>query len=327
MIDNEEMKNDSIEEITPEDGLRKNAMDKASIEVIKKRQKIVDNVKGAFAYLFLTICAIFSFLPFYWMVMSSVTSEPAYREPGASFFPKEFKWENYSYILTSKDSLFGQSVFNTVLVGVVSTILGTIVIILTAYAFARIDFKGKGILFSIMLATMMIPGELYTITNYVTISDFGWTNTYIVMILPFLVSVYYIYLLRNTFKQIPESLYKAAKVDGCGNLSFLIKVMIPLAAPTLISIILLKFIGTWNSYIWPALVNDKKQFQLISNWMTSGFTNDGTLYPDAKNIGLGEQLTTLKMTGACLVSLPLFVLFMFFRKYIMHGVSKGGTKG
>jgi multiple sugar transport system permease protein len=290
------------------------------IEKEKRKQKALDITKATGAYLFLTICAFFAFLPFYWMIISSLKTEDEYRLTTPTFFPKEFKWQNYSYMLTNVNNKFGQALFNTVLICVVSTIFGIVVIILTAYALARIEFKGKGILFSIMLGTMMIPGELYTITNYVTVSKLCWTNTYIVMILQFLVSIYYIYLLRNTFKSIPESLYKAAKVDGCGNMRFLVKVMIPLAAPTLISITLLKFIATWNSYIWPRLVNTE-DYHLISNWMTSGFSNDGTLYPT--NLWpKGDSLTTLRMCAACLVSFPLFKLFMFFRKYIMHGVSK-----
>ena len=298
------------------------------IEKEKRVQKALDITKAAFAYIFLTICAVLAFLPFYWMIISSLKTEDEYRLTQPTFFPKEFKWQNYSYMLTSETNGFGQALFNTVLIGVVSTLFGVVVIILTSYALARIEFKGKGILFSLMLATMMIPGELYTITNYVTVSNFGWSNTYIVMILPFLVSIYYVYLLRNTFKSIPESLYKAAKVDGCGKMAFLVKVMVPLAAPTLISITLLKFIATWNSYIWPQLVNTQ-DYHLISNWMTSGFTNDGTLYPltGKGSWTKSESLTSLRMCAACLVSMPLFVLFLFFRKYIMHGVSKSGTKG
>lgn len=294
----------------------------------RKRQRTFKIIKNILVYLFLTLCAFLAFLPFYWMLISSFKSEPEYRASVPTFFPQAFKWENYSYVLNYKSSVFGQVLFNTVFIGITSTALGLIVIVLTAYAFARIEFKGKGLLFSLMLATMMIPGELYTITNYVTVVKAGWTDTYIVMILPFLVSIYYIYLLRNAFKQIPESLYKAAKVDGCSNLSFLFKVMIPLTAPTLISITLLKFIGTWNSYIWPRLVNvnDGYDYKLISNWMTMGFVdNNGELYGGLYNSS--DSLITLRMCAACLVSSPLFVLFLFFRKYIMHGVSKSGTKG
>lgn len=302
---------------------------KMDVEKEKQKQKIGMIVRSVFVYLFLTICAVISFLPFYWMLISSVKTETEYRLPDPTFFPTEFKWENYSYVVQYKSGIFGQVLFNTILIGVVSTILGVIVTILTAYAFARIEFKGKNILFSAMLATMMIPGELFTITNYVTVAKFGWTDTYIVMILPFLVSIYYVYLLRNAFMQIPNSLYKAAKVDGCSNMGFLVKVMVPLTAPTLISITLLKFIGTWNSYIWPRLVNTAEgyNYKLISNWMTQGFTDDGTLYAVTAGIGTSESLTTLRMCAACMVSLPLFILFLFFRKYIMHGVSKSGTKG
>lgn len=296
-----------------------------NIDKEKKKDKALKTTRSVFVYIFLTICAVFAFLPFYWMVMSSVKTETEYRLTDATFFPHEFKWENYSYLM-SKGGEFGQVLFNTILIGIVSTIIGVIVTILTAYAFAKIEFKGKGALFSLMLATMMIPGELFTITNFVTVSNLGWRNTYIVMIIPFLVSIYYVYLLRNAFMQIPDSLYRAAKVDGCSNMGFLVKVMVPLTAPTLISITLLKFIGTWNSYIWPRLVNIDNDYRLISNWMTSGFTNDGTLY-DLSMFGTSEPLTTLKMAAACMVSMPLFILFLFFRKYIMHGVSKSGTKG
>ena len=170
----------------------------------------------------------------------------------------------------------------------------------------------------------MIPGEMFTLTNYITVNKFGWADTYTVMIVPFMVSIYYIYLLRNNFKQIPNSLYQAAKVDGLSDMGYLVKVMVPLTAPTLISVTLLKFIGTWNSYIWPRLVN-AKEMQLITNWVSGGFTDKLNLYNGMYNSS--DSLTTLKMAAVCIVSLPLFLLFVFFRKYIMHGVSKSGTKG
>ena len=200
---------------------------------------------------------------------------------------------------------------------------------MAAFAFAKLQFKFRELIFLLVLATMMIPGEMYTITNYLTVSAWGWRDTFTVMILPFLVSVYYIYLLRNNFMQIPDSLYKAAKVDGLSDMGYLVKVMVPLTAPTLVSITLLKFIGTWNSYIWPRLVNSK-DWQMVTNWVTRGFTDrigtvSGALYGLP---GYGsETLTTLKMAAVCMVSLPLFILFITCRKYIMHGVSKSGTKG
>ena len=304
------------------------------VEKQLKKQKTQRIVKDVFVYIFLTFCALLAFLPFYWMVMSSVKTEPEFREAVPTFFPHTFQWGNYSLVLHQTSSgnnggSFGQILINTIVVGLLSTTLGVILTILTAYALARMEFKGKNILFAVMLATMMIPGEMYTLSNYIVVAKLGWTDSYTVLILPFLVSVYYIYLLRNNFMQIPNSLYQAAKVDGLSDLGYLIKVMVPLTAPTLISITLLKFIGTWNSYIWPRLVNTEN-WQMITNWVTGGFVDrvqaDGSTMYDGL-YGQSESLNTLKMAAVCMVSAPLFVLFITCRKYIMRGVSKSGTKG
>lgn len=304
-----------------------------NVERERKKQKVANIFKNIFVYLFLTLCAVLAFLPFYWMVISSLKTEMEYRQSVPSFFPHTFMWKNYEAVLSQTSSgasgSFSQILVNTLVVGFFSTVIGVIVTIVTAYALARMKFKGKNLLFTLMLATMMIPGEMYTITNYLTVSALGWKDTFTVLILPFLVSVYYIYLLRNNFMQIPDSLYKAAKVDGLSDMGYLIKVMVPLTAPTLVSITLLKFIGTWNSYIWPRLVNSKA-WQMVTNWVTRGFTDrignvSGALYGLP---GYGsETLTTLKMAAVCMVSLPLFILFITCRKYIMNGVSKSGTKG
>ena len=298
----------------------------SDIEKEKKNDKRNKIIKNVLVYTFLTLAALLAFLPFYWMIISSIKPETEFRQSVPTLFPHNFNWGNYSYVLQKGNrGLFGQMLLNTVIIGIFSTIMGVVITILTAYAFAKIDFKGKNLLFSLMLGTMMIPGELYTITNYVTVSHLNWNDTYIALIVPFLVSTYYIYLLRNAFKQIPDSLYKAAKVDGVSEMGYLIKVMVPLTAPTLISITLLKFIGTWNSYIWPRLVNKKDEWRLISNWMTSSFTDpEGVV---VKGIAFTDSMYTLKMAAACMVSLPLFILFISFRKYIMHGVSRSGTKG
>ena len=297
-----------------------------NIEKEKRKQRTKKIVKNVFVYIFLTIMAIISFLPFYWMIITSLKTEMEFRQSVPTFFPQVMKWDNYSFAMSTNSGMFGTALLNTLIVGAVSTILGLIVVIITAYAFAKMNFKGKDLLFGLMLLTMMIPGELFTNTNYMTVGKFGWNNTYIALIAPFLVSVYYIFLLRNNFKQIPDTLYKAAKVDGTGELGFLIKVMIPLTAPTLISITLLKFIGAWNSYIWPELVNKQNDWRLISNWMSGGFTDNlGKLY--GGEFPKTEALTTVRMAAACIVSIPLLVLFLFFRKYIMHGISKSGTKG
>lgn len=303
-----------------------------NVERERKRQKIGKIVKNVFVYTFLTFCAVLAFLPFYWMIISSLKTEVEYRSPVLTLFPKTLLWKNYSLVLTqtsTSGASFTQVLINTLVVGGVSTLLGVVVTIVTAYALARMNFHGKNLLFTIMLATMMIPGELYTLTNYLTVSDLDWKNTYTVLILPFLVSVYYIYLLRNNFMQIPNSLYQAAKVDGLSDMGYLVKVMVPLTAPTLVSITLLKFIGTWNSYIWPRLVN-QDNWRMITNWVTKGFTDNKFVIYDGIVEGVrygSEPLTTLKMAAVCMVSLPLFILFIFCRKYIMKGVSKSGTKG
>lgn len=312
------------------------------VERERKRQKTATIVKNVFVYTFLTICAILAIFPFYWMIISSFMTETQYRDPVLSLFPDKIMWKNYSHVLAqtndSGSSKFLQVLVNTLVVGMTSTILGVVITIITAYALARMNFHGKNLLFTIMLGTMMIPGELYTLTNYITVNKLGLADTYTVLILPFLVSVYYIYLLRNNFMQIPNSLYQAAKVDGLSDMGYLVKVMVPLTAPTLISITLLKFIGSWNSYIWPRLVN-AEEWQMITNWVTGSFTdiqfslygNDGGMiskfgYLYGSN-PLTDGLTTLKMAAVCMVTLPLLILFIFCRKYIMKGVSKSGTKG
>ena len=303
-------------------------------EKAQKQEKVKHIIKEVFVYVFLTLCAVLAFLPFYWMIISSLKTEMEFRESVPTFFPHTFQWKNYWMIFhqvtttTGTSASFGQILVNTLVVGLLSTLLGLVVIIITAYALARMEFKGKNLLFAIMLATMMIPGELFTVSNYITVAKLHMNNSYTVLILPFLVSVYYIYLLRNNFMQIPNSLYQAAKVDGLSDMGYLIKVMIPLTAPTLISITLLRFIGTWNSYIWPRLVNTQS-WQMITNWVTGGFVD--RVQPDGFSLYGGDygttSLDTLKMAAVCMVSLPLLVLFIFCRKYIMRGVSKSGTKG
>ena len=299
-----------------------------NVEKELKRQRVARVIRNIISYAFLTICAFFAFLPFYWMIISSLKTETEYRASSPTFFPTEFKWANYAAVLqqtSSSGAGFWRMLLNTLVVGIFSTSLGVIVTIVTAYALARMKFSGKNILFALMLATMMIPGEMYTLTNYLTVTAWKWNDTFTVLIVPFLVSVYYIYLLRNNFMQIPNSLYQAAKVDGLSDFGYLVKVMVPLTAPTLVSITLLKFIGTWNSYIWPRLVNTA-DWQMITNWVTNGFTDrGGQLY--GGYYSSSEPLTTLRMAAVCMVSLPLFILFIFCRKYIMHGVSKSGTKG
>lgn len=289
-------------------------MHERDIEKTSKLQ-IVNTVFGTFfRYLFLFIVAFVVLFPFYWMIISSLKSLPEYKLSVPTFWPKTVMWSNYAEAFTAAN--LGVLFKNTMIVGVVSTILSLVITILTAFVFARLEFKGKNILFAGLLATMMIPGELFTITNYETVFNLGWMNTYAVLIVPFLVSVFYVYLLRQNFMQIPNELYLAAKVDGTSDLKYLWKVMIPLALPTIISITILKMMGAWNSYMWPRLVANDEAHRLITNGLRNAFTNAS-----------GETNFPVQMAAVALVSIPLFLVFIFFRKYIMKGVSRSGIKG
>ena len=277
-------------------------------------QRIMKLLVLAGTYLFLTVMALIVLFPFYWMLISSVKTLAEYRLSTPTFWPNEIVLSNYLDAFTTAS--LGTLFMNTMYVGVVSTILSLIITVLTAFAFARLEFKGKDALFAALLGTMMIPGELFTITNYATVTQFGWINTYTVLIVPFLVSVFYIYLLRQNFLQIPNELYLAAKVDGTSDWKYLWKVMVPLALPTLISITILKMMGAWNSYIWPRLVANDPAHRMITNGLRNAFTETS-----------GDVNYPVQMAAVALVSAPLFLVFVFLRKYIMSGVSRSGIKG
>lgn len=265
-------------------------------------------------YVFLIVMALIILFPFYWMIISSLKTDLEYRQPKPTFWPREIMWGNYAEAFSQAN--LGDLFMNTLYVGVVSTMLSLVITVLSAFAFARLEFKGKEALFGALLATMMIPGELFTITNYLTINDLGWMNTFTALIVPFLVSVFYIYLLRQNFMQIPNELYLAAKVDGTSDIKYLWKVMIPLALPTLISITILKMMGAWNSYIWPKLVANDEAHQMITNGLRNAFTNEA-----------GQTNYPVQMAAVAIVSAPLFLVFLCLRKYIMAGVSRSGIKG
>ncbi|MDO5327438.1 MAG: carbohydrate ABC transporter permease [Clostridia bacterium] len=278
------------------------------------RQKIVRFLSQFGVYLFLIIMAAIVLFPFYWMIISSLKSLAEYRLSPPTFWPAQVLISNYADAFTTAS--LGVLFKNTMIVGVVSTLLSLVITIFTAFAFARLEFKGKELLFAALLATMMIPGELFTITNFATVTNLGWRNTYTVLIVPFLVSVFYIYLLRQNFLQIPNELYLAAKVDGTSDLKYLWKVMVPLSLPTLISITILKMMGAWNSYIWPRLVANDEAHRLITNGLRNAFTDT-----------TGDVNYPVQMAAVALVSAPLFLVFVFLRKYIMSGVSRSGIKG
>ena len=277
-------------------------------------QRIVGLLVKGGTYLFLFVMALIVLFPFYWMIISSLKTEAEYRATIPTFWPQVIRWANYAEAFTAAS--LGRLFLNTAYVGVVSTLLSLVITVLSAFAFARLEFKGKDLMFGALLATMMIPGELFTITNYSTVTSLGWMNTYTVLIVPFLVSVFYIYLLRQNFLQIPNELYLAAKVDGCSDLKYLWKVMVPLALPTLISITILKMMGAWNSYIWPKLVANDTAHTLITNGLRNAFTSTS-----------GQTNYPVQMAAVAIVSAPLFLVFIFLRKYIMAGVSRSGIKG
>ena len=288
-------------------------------------QKLLKAGGIALNYAFLLVVAFTVILPFYWMLISSVKSMTEYMRNPPTLFPEVFHFENYLYAFetASLERLF----LNTVFVGVVSTLLSLVITILSAFAFARLEFKGRDALFAALLATMMIPGELFTITNYQTIAALNWEDTYTVLIVPFLVSVFYIYLLRQNFLQIPNELYLAAKVDGTSDFKYLWKVMIPLALPSIISITILKMMGSWNTYVWPNLVISDPDMQLITQGIrNAGFKVDYDPIAE-KLVQTMDTNIPIQMAAVAAVSLPLFLVFLFFRKYIMKGVSRSGIKG
>ena len=287
-------------------------IDYAKIEkTARRRQKIMKVI----TYIFLGLWAVIVLFPFYWMLLTSVKS---YSEYNSEYIPKFFTLsptlENYAEAFTAVP-LAGYFV-NTAIFTVSTTAIMLVVITLAAFAFARLEFKGKNIAFVIFLSLMMIPNELVIITNFVTITELDMRNTFAGLILPSVTSVFYIYLLKENFEQIPDSLYYAAKVDGTSDFKYLWKVMIPISKPTLITITILKVIECWNSYVWPRLITDDENYYLVSNGIQ-----------EIRENGFGRENIPAMMAAVVVISVPLIVLFLVFRKKVMEGVSRGGTKG
>ena len=275
-------------------------------------------------YVLLTLWALIVLFPFYWMLLSSLKSTAAYNaEFTPSFFTLHPTLENYLAAFRSKDEPLGRYLLNTLIYTVLTTASMMVVIVLAAFAFARLRFRGRNLLFALFLSLMMIPNELVIITNFVTVKTLGLTDDagsalrhFTGLILPSITSIFYIYLLKENFESIPEELYKAAKVDGTSDLKYLLKVMLPISRPTIVTIVILKVIECWNSYVWPRLITTKPQFFLVSN----GIQN-------IRESGAGRDNVPAMMAAVVVVSVPLIVLFLIFRDKIMAGVSRGGTKG
>ena len=282
---------------------------------IEKKAKNKNNIAKTITYFFLILWAILVLFPFYWMVLTSLKSYSAYN---SEYIPKFFTLsptlQNYADAFSAVP--LARYFLNTIIFTVVTTAIMLVVITLAAFAFARLEFKGKNIAFILFLALMMIPNELVIITNFVTITNWNLRNTFPGLILPSVTSVFYIYLLKENFEQIPDSLYYAAKVDGTSDFKYLLKVMIPISKPTLITITILKVIECWNSYVWPRLITDDPNYFLVSNGIQ-----------EIRENGFGRENIPAMMAAVVVISVPLIVLFLIFRNKVMEGVSRGGTKG
>ena len=284
-------------------------------EKIERSAAMGKGVIRTVTYLFLSLWAVMVLFPFYWMLLSSVKSYGAYN---SEFIPKLYTLsptlQNYADAFTAVP--LGGYFGNTILFTVITTVLMLIVTVLAAFAFARLDFKGKNLAFTIFLSLMMIPSELVVITNFVTITNLDLRNTFTGLILPSVTSVFYIYLLRENFAQIPNELYYAAKVDGTSDFKYLTRVLLPICKPTVITITILKVIECWNSYVWPRLITDDQAYFLVSNGIQ-----------EIRENGFGRENIPAMMAAVVVISLPLILLFLIFRKKIMEGVARGGTKG
>ena len=282
---------------------------------ISKNAKTRKTVGNIVLYFLLSLWAIIVLFPFYWMVLTSVKSYGSYNsEKIPSFFTLSPTMQNYIDAFTTVS--LGKYLLNTLIFTVITTAIMLIVITLAAFAFARLEFKGRDAVFTLFLSLMMIPNELVVITNFATITNLGLRNTFTGLILPSVTSVFYIYLLRENFAQVPDELYYAAKVDGTSDLRYLRKVMIPICRPTLITIVILKVIECWNSYVWPRLITDDPNYFLVSNGIQ-----------EIRENGFGRENIPAMMAAVVVISLPLIILFLIFRKKIMAGVARGGTKG
>lgn len=284
-------------------------------KIIEQKEKRRELLMDIALYFFLVLWAIVVLFPFYWMVLTSLKSYGAYNaEYIPQFYTLNPTLENYVAAFTSVN--LAKYFLNTIIFTLATTGIMMIVTIFAAFAFARLEFKGKNLVFTLFLSLMMIPSELVVITNFVTITNAGLRNTFTGLILPSVASVFYIYLLKENFEQVPDELYKAAKVDGTSDMKYLFKVLIPICSPTIVTILILKVIECWNSFVWPRLITDDENYFLVSNGIQT-----------IRESGFGRENVPAMMAAVVSVSLPLIILFLIFHKKIMQGVSRGGTKG
>ena len=282
---------------------------------IEKSVKMRNTGVRVITYVFLGLWAVIVLFPFYWMVLTSVKSYGAYNsEYIPRFYTLSPTMQNYVDAFTAVS--LGRYLVNTLIFTLVTTLIMLIVITLAAFAFARLEFRGKNAAFVIFLSMMMIPNELVIITNFMTITNLNMRNSFAGLILPSVTSVFYLYLLKENFEQIPDNLYYAAKVDGTSDFKYLLRVMIPISKPTLVTVTILKVIECWNSYVWPRLITDDADYFLVSNGIQ-----------EIRENGFGRENIPAMMASVVVISIPLIVLFLIFRNKVMEGVSRGGTKG
>ena len=282
---------------------------------LNKKAKVSSTIANIFKYALLTFWGLMVLFPFYWMVLTSFKSSAAYNdEKIPKLFTLNPTFENY--LTAFKEVALDRYLLNTVIFTLITTFAMLIVSILAAYAFSRLNFKGKNIVFTIFLALMMIPNELIIITNFQTITNWGMRNTFTGLILPSITSIFFIYLLKENFEQVPNELYKASKVDGTSDFKYLYKVIVPVCKPTIVTITILKIIECWNSYIWPRLITNDKAHNLVSNGIQ-----------EIRESGFGKDNIPAMMAAVVVISVPLIIIFLIFHKKIMEGVSRGGTKG
>ena len=285
------------------------------IKDLERKSKANNALWTALIFALLIFWAIIVLFPFYWMLLTSVKSYAAYNaEYIPQFFTLSPTLENYIQAFTAVP--LAKYFTNTIIFTVVTTLLMMIVVVLSAFAFSRLEFKGKDFIFTLFLSLMMIPNELVIITNFVTITNAGLRNTFPGLILPSVTSIFYIYLLKENFEQISEELYKAAKVDGTSDFKYLWKVMIPICRPTIVTVLILKVIECWNAYVWPRLITDDENYFLVSNGIQT-----------IRESGFGRENIPAMMAAVVVISIPLIIIFLIFHKKIMEGVSRGGTKG
>ena len=282
---------------------------------IERKARARKTALNVLVYTMLVIWALLVLFPFYWMILTSVKSYAAYN---TEFIPKFFTlsptFQNYIDAFTAVS--LGKYFINTIIFTLSTTALMMAIIIPAAFAFARLNFRGKNLLFTLFLSLMMIPNELVIITNFVTVTNLNLRNTFTGLILPSVMSVFYVYLLKENFAQIPDELYYAAKVDGTKDLKYLFRVMIPICKPTIVTIVILKIIECWNSFVWPRLITDNEAYYLVSNGIQT-----------IRESGFGRDNIPAMMAAVVAISAPLIVVFLVFRNKIMEGVARGGTKG